>query len=139
MWFKVDDELAFHRKTMAAGNAAMGLWVRAGSWLRKPGNSRPGLPGVLTVAEARTMGTAAEIQRLLDAGLWHKTTVQGVKAVRFNDWAEYQPNPDELEDRRNVWADRKKRQRHHRAGNHDLCDPRYCDDAEPEPDDEESG
>lgn len=31
-WFKVDDHLAFHRKTLAAGNEAMGLWVRAGSW-----------------------------------------------------------------------------------------------------------
>ena len=31
-WFKVDDRLAHHPKVMAVGNAAMGLWVRAGSW-----------------------------------------------------------------------------------------------------------
>ena len=30
-WFKVDDNLAFHHKVVAAGNAAMGLWVRAGA------------------------------------------------------------------------------------------------------------
>jgi len=30
-WFKVDDTLAFHAKVVAAGNAAMGLWVRAGA------------------------------------------------------------------------------------------------------------
>ena len=31
-WFKVDDQLAFNAKVVAAGNEAMGLWVRAGSW-----------------------------------------------------------------------------------------------------------
>ena len=31
-WFKVDDQLAFNAKIVAAGNEAMGLWVRAGSW-----------------------------------------------------------------------------------------------------------
>lgn len=29
-WFKVDDTLALHGKVVAAGNPAMGLWVRAG-------------------------------------------------------------------------------------------------------------
>lgn len=133
MWFKVDDQLAFHRKTIAAGNAAMGLWVRAGSWLRQPGNTRKGSPGVLTLAEARTMGSAAEVNRLIAAGLWHKTSIDGAKAVRFHDWQEFQPDADDLEDKRTVWADRKKRQRHHRAGDHSLCLPRYCDDAPPDP------
>ena len=31
-WFRVDDTLAMHPKVYAAGNAAMGLWVRAGAW-----------------------------------------------------------------------------------------------------------
>lgn len=136
MWFKVDDQLAFHRKTLTAGNAAMGLWVRAGSWLRKPGNARPGHPGLLTLAEARTMGTAAEVNRLIAAELWEKTTLNGAKAVRFHDWAEFQPTADELDDKRSVWAERKKRQRHHRAGDHTLCLPRYCDDAPPDPEEE---
>ena len=30
-WFRVDDNLGFHHKVIAAGNPAMGLWVRAGS------------------------------------------------------------------------------------------------------------
>lgn len=137
MWFKVDDQLAFHRKTIAAGNAAMGLWVRSGSWLRQPGNARGRPPGVLTLAEARTMGTPAEVKRLVDAGLWHKTTLAGAKAVRFHDWEVMQPDEDELEGKRTTWAERKKRQRHHRAGDHSLCLPRYCDDAPPEPEEDE--
>lgn len=31
-WFKVDDHFAFHSKALAAGNEALGAWVRAGSW-----------------------------------------------------------------------------------------------------------
>ncbi len=137
MWFKVDDQLAFHRKTIAAGNAAMGLWVRAGSWLRQPSNANRGAPGVLTLAEAKTMGTTAEVKRLIDAGLWHKTTLDGAKAVRFHDWKAMQPDPDELEDKRTVWAGRKRRQRKHRVGDHTECLPEYCDDAPPPPDEDE--
>ncbi len=32
MWFKVDDQLHSHPKAIKAGNEAMGLWVRLGSW-----------------------------------------------------------------------------------------------------------
>lgn len=135
MWFAVDDQLAFHRKTLAAGNAAMGLWVRAGSWLRQPGNARGRPPGVLLLDEARTMGTAAEVNRLVSAGLWHKTTLDGAKAVRFHDWTDRQPGEDELERKRTDWAGKKRRQRHHRAGDHSLCLPDYCDDAPPPPPD----
>ena len=35
-WFKVDDNLALHPKVLGAGNAAMGMWVRAGSWSAPP-------------------------------------------------------------------------------------------------------
>ena len=31
-WFKIDDNLAFNAKILQAGNEAVGLWVRAGSW-----------------------------------------------------------------------------------------------------------
>ena len=30
--FEVDDQFAFHRKTLRAGNEAIGVWVRAGAW-----------------------------------------------------------------------------------------------------------
>lgn len=31
-WWRVSDDLAMHPKALAAGNTALGLWVRAGSW-----------------------------------------------------------------------------------------------------------
>lgn len=135
-WFKVDDGLAFHRKTLEAGNAAIGLWTRAGSWLRKDGNALKGHPGVLLLTTAQTMGTTAQINALVKVELWHRCTVDGRKALRFHDWASFQPDAEELDDKRAVWAERKKRQRHHRAGDHSLCIPGYCDAIDPPADDD---
>ena len=138
MWFKVDDQLAFHRKTIAAGNAAVGLWVRAGSWLRQPGNGRADAPGTLTLAEARTMGSSAQVKALIDAELWHPCKLKGAKAVRFHDWDEYQPAAEELTDKRDEWATRKRRSRKHKRGDHSECLFGHCDDAPP-PESEEWG
>lgn len=139
--FKVDDQLAFHRKTLKAGNAAMGLWVRSGSWLS--GQKRTDAPGVITLAELRTMGTAAEIKRLIDAGgtgepgFLVPVKYHGVKACRFHDWADYQPLPEDLETTREQWAARKRRSRRHAAGDHAGCLPEHCDQAPPPPADED--
>lgn len=80
-WFAVEDTLAFHRKTLAAGNAAMGLWVRAGSWSMQ----------ILTDGEvpadvARTLGTPAEARRLVAAGLW----VPKDDGYEFHEWSDRQ-------------------------------------------------
>lgn len=137
MWFKVDDQLAFHRKTLRAGNAAMGLWVRAGSWLS--GQNRDDAPGVITYAELRTMGTAAEIRKLIDAGgpgeagFLEPVKHHGEKACRFHDWAEFQPISEHISDKRAAWSERKRRSRAHRAGDHSWCLPEYCENAPPLP------
>ena len=139
MWFKADDDLAFHRKTLRAGNAAMGLWIRAGTWLRQPANARPDAPGVITYAELRQMGTAAEIKKLIDAGgpggtgFLEPIKYQGERACRFHDWQDYQPLPENLEATRDQWKERKRRQRAHRAGDHTYCNPDWCDEAPPAP------
>jgi hypothetical protein len=67
VWFNVDDGLAFHRKTLRAGNAAMGLWVRAGA--ECAGQLTDGFVSTLL---ARQLGTAGEAGRLVDADLWHR-------------------------------------------------------------------
>lgn len=134
-WFKADDGLPFHRKTIKAGNAAMGLWIRAGTWLRGDG-AREEHPDTLTYAEARTMGSAAEIKRLIDAGFWEACKLHGERAVRFHDWETYQPPSEVLEDKRNAWADRKRRSRKHRQGDHSECLPGYCAEVPLEDDDD---
>lgn len=96
-WFKVDDTLAFHRKTVAAGCAAMGLWVRAGSWSAQtltdgfvPEHMVPPLAD----------GDAGLAGRLVEAGLWRR--VRG--GYQFHEWAERQPSRQSIEDRRAVRA-----------------------------------
>lgn len=91
-WFKVDDTLAFHAKTVTAGNAAMGLWVRAGAW-----SMQMLTDGHVPTAIARQLGTASEASRLVAAGLW----VDASGGYQFHDWADRQPS------RRKVEADRK--------------------------------
>ena len=83
-WFKVDDTLALHPKVAQAGNAAMGLWIRAGSWSAQhltdgfvPDYILPPLGG--KVADAR---------RLVAVGLW--VTEDG--GWRFHDWQRFQPS-----------------------------------------------
>jgi hypothetical protein len=65
VWFKVDDNLAFHAKAVAAGNAAMGLWVRAGSWC-----AHQLTDGHIPKDIALTMGKPSEITRLVNVRLW---------------------------------------------------------------------
>lgn len=90
-WFKVDDTLAFHGKVVAAGNAAMGLWVRAGAW-----SMQQLTDGFVPTHIARQLGRAAEARRLVDAGLW--TEKDG--GYLFHEWTQRQPS------RAKVHADR---------------------------------
>lgn len=82
-WFKVDDNLAFHAKTMLAGNAAMGLWVRAGSW-----SSQQLTDGHIPSHIIAALGTHAQAGKLVSAGLWD--FAEG--GYQFHQWTERQPN-----------------------------------------------
>lgn len=90
-WFKVDDNLAFHRKVVAAGNAAMGLWVRAGSWCAQQltdGHVPEHMIGLL--------GTPAQAAKLVKAGLW----VEVAGGYEFHQWAGRQPTAKAVRDER---------------------------------------
>lgn len=100
-WFKVDDTLAFHPKVMQAGNPAMGLWVRAGSWA-----SQQLTDGYVPDDVARTLGSRAEIGRLVDSGLWLPGVTGG---FQFHQWNEggRQPKRNDVEARREADRQRK--------------------------------
>jgi hypothetical protein len=110
-WFRVDDSLAFHQKTVAAGNAAMGLWVRAGSW-----SSQHLTDGHLTPEMTSALGARAEVKRLVDVGLWHDRnhTCKDCRVIEsgylFHDWE--QANPTRLE----VEAERERKRAAGKAG-----------------------
>jgi hypothetical protein len=98
-WFKVDDTLALHQKTVAAGNSAMGLWVRAGSWSMQT-LSDGFVPDVIVTA----LGSHAQARKLVDVGLWDRMP----SGYAFHEWAERQPTKTDVEQER---ADNARRQK----------------------------
>lgn len=66
-WFKIDDSAHSHPKFMRAGNAALGLWLRCGSY-----SAQHLLEGFVPKAVVKPFGgTPAQVRKLIDAGLWH--------------------------------------------------------------------
>lgn len=97
-WFKVDDAFALSPKVIAAGNAATGLWVRAGSWCMQqltdghvPKDMIPALGG-----------KPRDAQKLVETGLWHPEP----GGYRFHDWAEYQPTRTKVQQEREATKQR---------------------------------
>lgn len=101
-WFKVDDGLFLHQKIVRAGNAAMGLWLRAGSW-----SAHHLTEGFVPDAVIEVLGTASQRSKLIKAGLWSEA--EG--GCQFHEWNERQPSRDEVTDQRSAWADRKRKSR----------------------------
>lgn len=67
-WFKIDDSAHSHPKFIRAGNAALGLWLRCGSY-----SAQHLLEGFVPKNVVKPFGgTAAQIRKLLEAGLWHE-------------------------------------------------------------------
>lgn len=105
-WFKVDDTLAHHAKIMAAGNAAVGLWVRAGAW-----SMQQLTDGFVPTHVARVLGTRAEANRLCDAGLWQEKD----DGYLFHEWDQRQPSRVQVLAEREAAAERQKRARERAA------------------------
>lgn len=101
-WFKVDDTLAFHGKTLAAGNAAIGLWVRAGSWSMQTLSD-----GFIPTKVARQLGTQREADRLVAAGLWDEKDDGYV----FHEWVQRQPSRVQILADREAATERQRRAR----------------------------
>lgn len=108
-WFKVDDQLAFNMKVLSAGNAAMGLWVRAGSW-----SAAQLSDGVVPAPIVAALGgTPDDAAALVEAGLWHEDD----GGWRFHDWAEYQPTRAQVLAERAATRERVAKHRAKRGGN----------------------
>ena len=106
-WFKIDDGLAFHPKVIAAGNSAMGLWVRAGAYCAAhltDGRLPRAMLGPLG-------GRVRDTQKLVDCGLWEATP----EGWTFRNWHEFQPTKTQVEQERRATADRVKAWRERRS------------------------
>lgn len=104
-WFKVDDTLAMHTKTVEAGNAALGLWVRAGSWSMQTLSD-----GFIPDAIARQLGTPREAARLVAVGLWERLP----SGYAFHQWEERQPTKAQVTADREAAAERQRVSRERR-------------------------
>ena len=89
-WFKVDDSFHGHPKVLGLSDAAVALWLKAGTWLRSLGYRE-------RVAH-----------ELVAAGLW-RTLHDG---WLFHDWDEYQPSRAQVLAEREAARKRQERARH---------------------------
>ena len=115
-WFVVDDNAHSHPKMIAAGNAALGLWLRCGAYAAQ--HLTDGIvPGVI----ARMYGSKPQIAKLIAAGLWHEHghSCRHPKCAQpqpgdyfIHDYlAPYNPSRAEVERKRERAAEKKRRQR----------------------------
>jgi hypothetical protein len=102
VWFRVDDNLSDHPKVLVAGNASMGLWVRAGAWSMKHLTD-----GFVPDAVVALLGSARDVRGLVNSGLWIATD----GGYRFHAWDGRQPTKEAVERDRDAASERQKRAR----------------------------
>lgn len=107
-WVRLDDEFPDHPKIVAAGHAAAWLHVTALCYCNRlltdgfiPADKVP-----LLVPNASKL-----VDRLVDAGVWHRTTRQGVEGFEIHDFLKYQPSREEVLEERRKNAERQERWR----------------------------
>ncbi|MCW2785218.1 MAG: hypothetical protein JWP74_1735 [Marmoricola sp.] len=113
-WFKIDDNLGFHHKVIAAGNPAMGLWVRAGSICAQQLTD-----GFVPDHMVNALGTKAQAAKLIETGLWD--AAEG--GYRFHGWAERQPSKADVEAERAAAANRMREFRAKKKGTTQNASP----------------
>lgn len=103
-FFGVEDGFPMHPKVVAAGNAAVGAWVRMGAHCVAHGTN-----GFISEKEAKIYATSGQLKRLLQCvvtddgvGLFVEDQQNGVKGFRFHDWT--QPDIETIRHRREVRA-----------------------------------
>ncbi|WP_327725758.1 hypothetical protein [Streptomyces europaeiscabiei] len=114
-WFVIDDSAHSHPKIVAATNAALGLWVRAGAYAAQ--HLTDGIvPGVI----AKMYGSKPQIAKLLAAGLWHEAghTCPHPKCLQpqpgdyaIHDYLVYNPTRADVREKRDKAAEKKRQQR----------------------------
>ncbi|GAA3527580.1 hypothetical protein [Streptomyces osmaniensis] len=116
-WFVVDDNADTHPKMIAAGNAALGLWLKAGAYA-----SRHLTDGIVpgTVAKMYSNGSKTQIAKLVTAGLWHvaghdcshpKCLQPAPGDYAIHDYLIYNPSRRDVLVKRERAAEKKRKQR----------------------------
>lgn len=90
-WIKIDDQMAFHRKVLTAGNEAVGAWVRAMSWSAKEGTD-----GIIPKETAFALAPKRIWDRLCTATLVHKVD----PGYEIHDYLDYNLSAEEIASKR---------------------------------------
>lgn len=122
-WFKVDDNLAFHHKVVAAGNPAVGLWVRAGSLCAQQLTD-----GFIPDHMIPALGTKAQAEKLVSVGLWDRAK----GGYRFHGWDERQPSKADVEAERAAAKERMREYRAKKKGTAPKGSPQVSEPRSPE-------
>ncbi len=80
-WFRLDDNGAFHKKVVAAGNEAYGAWCRAGQWCSAQLND-----GLVPWDIALTIGPRKLWDRLLKVRLCDPVDDEHIQIHDFNEY-----------------------------------------------------
>lgn len=107
-WVRIDDSFYSHPKVVAAGNAAVGLWIRAASW-----SAQHLTDGFIPDDIARALGKSCSRVAVSNAGLWRATT----GGYQITDWLDYNPSREKVLAQRKANAERVKRWRERQDGN----------------------
>lgn len=99
-WFKVDDGFWSHPKTATLSDAAVTLWVRAGSY-----SCQHLTDGFVKSGALRLLGDPEAVGELVAADLWHEVDGGWV----FHDWDEYQETSDAVKKRREEARERQRK------------------------------
>lgn len=114
-WFKVDDKFWSHRKTRSLTDAAVALWVRAGSYCGDHLTD-----GVIEHADVEFIGgDKGAAEELVRAGLW----LHHVKGYQFHDWEKYQPSRSKVEREREQARERMAKKRSEKSDSSSLPVP----------------
>lgn len=110
--FRIDDDLHSHPKAITAGDEAMGMWSRGGSWSMAYGTD--GFIPDWWIAQQNRGKVKAK--RLENAGLWHRgeypgerAEFQGLTGYNYHDWR--QDSYEKVEADRQKWRIKKAAQR----------------------------
>ena len=109
-WFRIDDQFHSHPKVLRAGNAAVGLWVRCGTYCAGYGTD-----GLVPAEVVSRFGAAREVSALVESRLW----VACDEGMLIPDFLDYNVSRAEDDMRRKRDAERKRVERGNvdRAGN----------------------
>ncbi|MFI7010012.1 hypothetical protein [Streptomyces sp. NPDC050145] len=119
-WFVIDDSAHTHPKIVATPNAALGLWMRCGSYAAQHLTD-----GVVPAAVVKMYGSKTQAAKLVAVGLWHEHghTCPHERCAQpapgdyaMHDYLEYNDTRAQVQGRKRAAAEKKRRQRAGGAG-----------------------